>query len=184
MVVDSGRHHSLPNKINQKEGSSCGTREKFLVAEPKDRVKTPTGPFVIPETALIDFWGNLVGKKDKKPEDEGGQQEGPQWDTFSEVGLELSNTIFTKPVFYCDPQHKTSPDVAEFAADIEAELNMLLADAVSFLENWKCTLAMSRVVFVEVSIISQNLPIVRSLSVLKTERGTEVRVDVYIELIG
>jgi len=44
--------------------------------------------------------------------------------------------------------------MAELAADIEAGLNMLLVDAVNFLENWKCTLAMSKVVIVEVSIIS------------------------------
>jgi len=72
VVIDSGRHHSLPNKINKKQGSSCGTGEKFLMAEPKDRVKAPAGPFVISETALIHFRGNLVGKQDKKPEDERG----------------------------------------------------------------------------------------------------------------
>lgn len=68
--------------------------------------------------------------------------------------LKLYSKIFTNPVLYCDPQHKTSPVAAELAPDIDDVVNMLFEDAGKLLENWKCTLAMSKVVIVEVSIIS------------------------------
>jgi hypothetical protein len=70
------------------------------------------------------------------------------------MGLKLYSKVFTKPVPYCDPQHNTSPVVAELAPDIDDGVNMLLVDAVNALENWKCTLAISKVVVVEMSIIS------------------------------